>query len=89
MRPTHDTALEEALEQTFPASDPISMQQAVVVGGQGLPGPSPRKRRKNGKRQQLISSSKRPDSRRSRSWICPQQFSGPTLLSSVFGASMS
>ena len=29
-----EISLEEALEQTFPASDPISMQQAVIVGGQ-------------------------------------------------------
>ena len=28
----HDTLLEEALEFTFPASDPISMQQPVIAG---------------------------------------------------------
>jgi hypothetical protein len=38
-RRSHDRLLGEALEQTFPASDPIAMQQAVVAGGGGrLPG---------------------------------------------------
>jgi hypothetical protein len=36
----NDALLEEALEQTFPASDPISMQQAVIAGGRNnLPSP--------------------------------------------------
>lgn len=40
---TDDASLEEALEQTFPASDPISMQQPVIAGGQNtLPDPLPR-----------------------------------------------
>jgi hypothetical protein len=30
-----DRALDEALEGTFPASDPISMQQIVIVGRAG------------------------------------------------------
>jgi len=29
----YDASLDEALEQTFPASDPISMQQPVIAGG--------------------------------------------------------
>jgi hypothetical protein len=33
----YDASLDEALEQTFPASDPISMQQPVVVGGRDSP----------------------------------------------------
>ena len=35
----YDASLDEALEQTFPASDPISMQQPVIAGGRNsLPG---------------------------------------------------
>ena len=38
-----DASLEDALEQTFPASDPISMQQAVIAGGRnGMPNTLPR-----------------------------------------------
>ena len=33
----YDASLDEALEQTFPASDPISMQQAVIAGGRNSP----------------------------------------------------
>lgn len=41
-----DVSLEEALEQTFPASDPVSMQQAVIVGGQDNRSPPGKKDRK-------------------------------------------
>ena len=35
----YDASLDEALEQTFPASDPISMQQPVIAGGRNsMPG---------------------------------------------------
>lgn len=42
-----EALLEEALEQTFPASDPISMQQAVIAGSRNsLPRPSSLEREK-------------------------------------------
>jgi hypothetical protein len=42
MNRAYDASLDEALEQTFPASDPISMQQPVIARGQNnLPGPLP------------------------------------------------
>lgn len=31
-RSEQDRLLDEALEETFPASDPISMQQSIIVG---------------------------------------------------------
>jgi hypothetical protein len=31
-RPGQDRELDQALEGTFPASDPISMQQMIIVG---------------------------------------------------------
>ncbi len=44
-----DRLLDEALEETFPASDPISMQQSIIVGRAERPlldGPSREKTEK-------------------------------------------
>jgi hypothetical protein len=50
-RSEQDRLLDEALAETFPASDPVSMQQMVTVGRIGEPiKPHPAKRRSSGKR---------------------------------------
>ena len=45
-----DRLLDEALEQTFPASDPISMQQTIIVGRAERPLLDGRSREKTEKR---------------------------------------
>ncbi len=48
-RSEQDRLLDEALEETFPASDPISMQQSIIVGRAERPllnGPFARRRKK-------------------------------------------
>ncbi len=43
-RSEQDRLLDEALEETFPASDPITMQQTIIVGRAERPSsPSPAK----------------------------------------------